>query len=294
MNTLSNLVQIIFSSLESGSVYALAALGIILIFRTSRVTNFAQGTIGMFSAYVATVFAMKTGVNEFIAAFIGILSALVVGVVIDLIVMRPAKKASGVSKQMLTFAIIMVLLGIAPLIFGSLPLQFGRFIKEGSVSILGASITYNAILNIFTGIIIMVALFFFLQYTKWGLAVRATASNEDTSQLMGVPTEYVNMASWAVAAALSVLAALMVAPNTVVSVSIMDMVQIFALIACVLGGFQTFYGPVVGAYLIAFGKNFISFYVSSTWSLAILYILILLIVIILPNGLFGKKVVKKV
>ncbi len=291
---MDNFIQIVFSSLESGSVYALASLAISLIFKTSRITNFSQGTIGMFGAYIATAFMIKTGFNEIISAFIGILSGLTLGITIDLFVMMPAKKMTGASKQMLTFGIIMVLTGVAPLFFGTVPLQFGKFIKGGSVNVFGASITYNAMLNIFIGILIMVLLFLFLQHTKWGLAVRATASNEETAQLMGIPTEYVNMISWGSAAGLSVLSALMVAPSTVVSVGIMETVQIFALIACVLGGFQTFYGPVIGAYLVVFSKNLISFYISSTWSSSILYITIVLMLIILPNGLFGKKLVKKV
>ncbi len=291
---MANFIQILFSSLESGSIYALATLGIIIIFRTSRVTNYAQGTIGMFGAFAATTFAMKTGANEFIAAIAGMLTAFLLGVFINFVIIRPARKASPVSKQILTFGVIMLVLGIAPMIFGSVPLQFGKFIKTGEVMFLGASLNYNAIFNIIVGVGLMCILFAFLQFSRWGLAVRATATNEQTAQLMGIPTEMVNMGAWAIASMLSTLAAIMVAPATVVTVGLMDTVQIFALIALVLGGFQTFHGPVIAAYLIALAKNSIAFYISSTWSLAILYMSILIIIVILPNGLFGKKVVKKV
>ncbi len=291
---MSNFVQIIFSSLESGSIYALATLGIIIIFRTSRVTNYAQGTIGMFGAFAATSFLVSTGTNEFVAALFGMFVAFILGITINFVIIRPAKNASPISKQILTFGVIMLVLGAAPMIFGSIPLQFGKFIKSGELTFLGASLTYNALLNIVVGIGLMIILFSFLQFSRWGLAVRATATNEQTAQLMGVPTEMVNMGAWAVASMLSTLAAIMVAPQSVVTVSLMDTVQIFALIALILGGFQTFHGPVIAAYLIAFAKNSIAFYISSTWSLAILYMSILIIIIILPNGLFGKKIVKKV
>ncbi len=291
---MSNFIQILFSSLETGGVYALATLGIIIIFRTSRVTNYAQGTIGMFGAFAATTFMIKTGVNEFVAAFVGMIVAFILGTIINFVIIRPAKSASPVSKQILTFGVIMLILGIAPMIFGSVPLQFGRFIKSGQLTILGASLTYNALLNIVVGIVLMAGLFAFLQFSKWGLAVRATATAEQTAQLMGIPTELVNMGAWALASMLSTLAAVMIAPATTVTVGLMDMVQIFALIALVLGGFQTFHGPVIAAYLIAFSKNLIAFYLSSTWSLAILYTVILITIVILPNGLFGKKIVKKV
>ncbi len=291
---MSNLIQILFSSLETGGVYALATLGIIIIFRTSRVTNYAQGTVGMFGAFAATTFLINNNVNEFVAAFVGMLCAFILGTAINFFIIRPARGASPVSKQILTFGVIMLVLGVAPMIFGSVPLNFGRFIKEGEIAFGGASITYNALLNIVVGIVIMAILFSFLQFSKWGLAVRATATSEQTAQLMGVPTELVNMGAWALASMLSTLAAVMIAPAATVTVSLMDTVQIFALIALVLGGFQTFHGPVIAAYLIAFSKNFIAFYISSEWSLAILYVVILIIIIVLPNGLFGKKVIKKV
>ncbi len=291
---MKNLVQIMFSSLEAGSIYALAALGIILIFKTSRVTNFAQGTLGMFNAFIATKVAISWNLGPISAALIGMFVALLIGIVIDLIIMRPAKNSSPVSKQILTFGIIMLLLGIAPNVFGSVPLKFSKFTSNGSIQFLGATLTYSALLNIFLGIAIMTLIFVFLRFTKWGLGVRATASRDVTARMMGIPTEYINMGSWAVAAALSTLAALMVAPTTDVTLTMMNSIQIFALIACVLGGFQTFYGPLVGAYIIAFSKNLLSFYVSTTWALSLTYLLVLIIIIIMPNGLFSKKIVKKV
>ncbi len=248
----------------------------------------------MFNAYVATKFAMETGAHPAISALFGMAIALIIGIVIDIFIMRPAKKSSPVSKQILTFGIIMLFLGVTPSIFGTTPLQYGRFIKSGSFDLAGSTLTYNALLNIVIGFVIMIAIFVFLKYTKWGLGVRATASRDNTARMMGIPTEYINMGSWAVAAALSTLAALMVAPTTQVTVAMLDSVQIFALIACVLGGFQTFHGPLIGAYVIAFSKNLLAFYVSSTWSLPLTYLFVLLVILLLPNGLFSKKIVKKV
>lgn len=291
---MSTFLQIAFSSLETGSVYALAALGIIIIFRTSRMTNFAQGSIGMFNAFIATFFMLKTNAPPILAVLVGMISAFISGILVDVAIMRHGKKVSPVSKQMITFGLIMLFLGIAPMIFGSSPMDFPKLIKTGSFKILDASVTYNALLNIGIGLSLMLVLFYFLQKTKWGLAVRVTASNEQTAQLMGVPTKTVTMGAWAVAASLGALSALMLAPAISVNVSMMDNVQINALIACVLGGFQTFYGPVIGAYIIGFSKNLLLYYVSSTWGGALLYVLFLIFIIFKPNGIIGKKIVKKV
>lgn len=291
---MSTFIQLFFSSIETGSVYALASLGIIIIFRTSRMTNFAQGSLGMLSAFAATYAFMHLGVNVWIAALIGMLFAFVLGIIIDLTIMRHAKNVSPVSKQIITFGLIMLLLGVAPMVFGSTPLNFPKFIQNGAISLGEATITYNAMFNITVGLVIMVGLFYFLQKTKWGLAVRVTASNETTAQLMGVPTHLVTMGAWAIAASLGGLSAIMLAPGITVNVTMMENVQINALIACVLGGFQTFYGPVIGAYIIGLSKVLLSYYVSSTWGDAILYILILVFIVFRPNGLIGKKFRKKV
>lgn len=291
---MATFLQLLFSSLETGSVYALAALGIIIIFRTSRMTNFAQGSLGMFNAFVATTFLISSNLPPLLAALAGMVSAFATGVVIDLVIMRRTKKVSALAKQIITFGLIMLLSGIAPMIFGTSPLSFPRFINKGSVELANTPITYNALFNIIVGIAIMISLFYFLQKTKWGLAVRVTASNEQTARLMGVPTKTVTMGAWATAAALGTLSALMLAPAITVNISMMDNVQVAALIACVLGGFQTFYGPVIGAYIIGFSKNMLIYYVSSTWGDAILYTLILMFIVFRPNGIIGKKIIKKV
>ena len=291
---MTTFLRLLFSGLEWGSIFALATLGIVIIYRTSRATNFAQGAIGMFNAFAATFLLLSFGLSPWIAALLAMISAFLTGILIDLLIIRRAEKVNILGKQIITFGIILVLLGVAPMLFGVVPLNFPRFIPTGAITVGGASLTFNGLLFIVTGLAVMGGLFYFLQYTKWGLAVRVTASNEQTARLMGVPTKLVTMGAWAVAAALGTLSALMVGQMVTVNVSMMENVQVNALIAMVLGGFQTFHGPVIAAYLIALVGNFLRFYVSSTWAEVILYVLILLFIVVRPNGLIGKKLVRKV
>ena len=292
---MSTFFNLIFSGLETGSIFALATLGIIIIFRTSRATNFAQGAIGMFNAFVAAHLLVAYDLPVWIAAIVGMLSAFLTGVVIDLAIIRRAAKVSIIGKQIITFGLILILMGIAPMLFGSVPIRFPRFIPTGAFEIAGARLTHNGLLNILLGFGIMGGLFYFLNHTKWGLAVRVTASNERAAKLMGVPTSLVTMGAWAIAAALGTLSALMIAPVGLgVQPNLMENVQVNALIAGVLGGFQTFHGPVIAAYIIALSRNLINYYISSVWGEAILYLLILLFIVVRPNGLIGKKMVKKV
>ena len=156
------------------------------------------------------------------------------------------------------------------------------------------NISFNSLFNIVFGLGLTIALFLVLQNTKLGLAIRTTASNERTARLMGVPTKTVTLFSWVLAMILGTLAGVMIAPKTSVNVDLMDMVQVSALIACVLGGFQTFYGPVIGAYIIAVLNNMLLYYVDSTWGSQIMYLIIIIFIVFKPVGLIGKKVTKKV
>ncbi|MFH5836152.1 MAG: branched-chain amino acid ABC transporter permease [Clostridia bacterium] len=291
---MSTFIQIILRSLETGSIYALAALGIIIIYRTSYTTNFAQGVVAMFNTFVVTFLFNKFGLPLWLAVIGGILSAILTGFLIDVLILRHTKNVSPVAKQIITLGLIMIVLGLAPIFFGVDPLRLPRLIESGDLGILGASISYNGLFNIALGLAIMMGMFYILQRTKWGLAIRTTASNEYVARLMGVPTKNVTMAAWGVAGVLGVIAGVMTAPMTSVTLNLMDEVQITALVACVLGGFQTFHGPVIGAYIMGIVRNLLLFYVSSVWGGQILYILILIFIVFRPYGLIGKKIVKKV
>lgn len=291
---MSTFIQIILRSLETGSVYALAALAIIIVFRTSNIVNFSQGVVAMFNTFVVTYLFNSFGLNIWLALLGGVVSAIVTGLLIDVVIIRHTKKVDPEAKQIITLGMVMIFLGITPLLFGVDPMRLPRLIDSGNLTILGADISYNGIFNIIFGLIFMSILFYVLQKTKAGLAVRATSFNEYTARLMGVPVKTVTTGAWAVAGVLGVIAGTMVAPMTSVTLNLMDEIQVNALIALVLGGFQTFYGPVLGAYIIGISRNLLLYYVSPVWGGQILYVLILVFLVFRPHGLIGKKFVKKV
>lgn len=292
---METIFTLLFNSLETGSVYALASLGIVLIFRTSRTTNFAQGSIGTFNAFIAAYIMLLYGYSIWVVALFSIVTAFASGILIDTIIIRPASKVSPISKQIITLGIIMVLLGIMPMLFGINTLQLPRFFDaSNSIDVFGATLYYNTIFVIILSLSLMGVLFYFIQNTKWGLATRVTAIDETTSKLMGVPTKRVTMISWATAAVFGTLAAIFVAPRVGVGPNMLLTVQISAFFAGTLGGFSTFYGPVIGAYIIAFARNFTQFYISDIWGNVIVYTVILVFLYFKPYGLFGKKPTKKV
>ena len=291
---MADILRILFNSLQTGSTYALAALGIALIWKTSRTTNFAQGSIGTLNAYVAGILMLSWGWSIWLVALASLVTAFVTGIVIDTFIIRPAAKVGAISKQIITLGLIMVIVGLIPLLFGVDPYRLPSFIPAASVDIAGATLRYNTVFVIAVSLTLMGFLFWFIQNTRWGLAIRVTAASETTAKLMGVPTRTVTMISWASAAMMGTLAALIVAPQASVNPNMLLDVQVSAFFAGVLGGFTTFAGPVVGAFIIAFARNSSAFYLSDIWGNVIVYSLILVFLYFKPYGLFGKKAVKKV
>lgn len=293
---MSGLIGVILRSLEYGSIYALASLSIILVYKTSFTTNFAQGVLGMFNTYLVTKLVVSRGVSLYAAIPIGILSAIIIGILIDVIIIRRAKDVSPVGKQIITLGIMNIILGLTPLLFGVYDLQLPKIISSGSINLAGAAITYNSIFNILFGLAVMAILFMLLNRTKFGLAIRTTASNETTARMMGVPTKTVTMVAWAIAGVLSMFAGVMTGPFSAVNTVFMNDVQINAFMASVFGGFSTFHGPVVGAYILSIATNLLQVYLpdGTIWGKPIVYILMIIILYFRPVGLFGKKVVKKV
>jgi len=287
-------LQLLIRGLETGAIYALTSLGIILIFRTNDTVNFAIGSVGMFCTYVATYLASGLGLPIVVSAVGGVVAALALGVVMDVLIIRHVAKVGIVGKQIITLGVLMIMLGITPIIFGINLLSLPRFISAGSIDFGSVSISANGILNIVIGLLITFVLFITIQRTKLGLAIRATASGEGTARMLGIPTKYVTMFAWACAGALSSLSGVMTAPGTTVSTSVMDVVLTNAFLACFLGGYQTFYGPVIASFIIGILRNMIVYYWSSVWGELILYVAVFIFIIFRPNGLIGKSAVKKV
>jgi branched-chain amino acid transport system permease protein len=291
-----------------GSIVALATLGIVLIFRTSKATNFAQGSIGTMNAYIAAYFTMTKGYNWFLAVFIAMITAFLTGIVIDKLFIRPAKKANIVGKQILTFGIIMILSGIMNSergilreLFPSVPIRPDSLFEiTNQISIFGANVEINTIFVFSVTFVLLAIVFWFIQKTKWGLATRVTASNEETARMMGVPTKTVTMFSWAFAAMLGALAGIFLSSRVAMDPLLLIGVQVSAFFAGVFGGFATFYGPVIAAYLIGFLINLSSYYAitelktDALYAEVFVYFMILVVLYFKPYGLFGKKPIRKV
>jgi branched-chain amino acid transport system permease protein len=302
------------SSLWAFGFLSLATFGITLIFKTSSTTNFAQGMIGIIGAYITSFILSNEGINDltgksielsdFSALLIlpmlgGIAASFLFGMFIDMVIFRHAKFTNAATKQIITMGIVIVVTGIIPFIFGATTNRESYRFSGQTISLGNFKIPVHSLTTLIFSVVIIGVIFILLKYTKWGLGVRAVASNEKVAGIMGINTNAINALSWGIAGAIGALCAITyTAGIRMLNSSVMIEMQINAFYSSILGGFGTFYGPLLGSLIFTLGQSFIPSVLIKVnlgqWSNTVLYLLILFGVLIRPMGLFGKKVLKKV
>ena len=298
-----NFLQVIVNSLPQMAVYSLATIGIVLIFRTTGTTNFAQGLIATLGAYTATYMSIYMGLPLWAGLIIGMLVAFLLGIFMDVVLIRNARKINASGKQMITMGMLLILSYVIPEVFKKITVSgnLGEVFEPGPLSfeLFGVSLTMprNSIYVIILAILLLAVVFICLKFTKWGLGVRATASNEVVSQMLGINTRIITAFSWAISGALATIASVFQAGGVALNVTIMSNVQVFGFLACVLGRFNSFFAPIIGTLLIPLMYNiFGSLPIKNAgmWQTTFTFVIVMVLILIFPNGLLGKKTIKKV
>ena len=281
------------------AIYSMATIGIVLIFRTSITTNFAQGMMGTFSAFFASnlVLYVIPQMPFWIAIALGSLIAFCFGFIIDAGIIRQGRAVNAHGRQMITMGLLMIFYAVIPVIYVTITTRtpgIPKFTYDNiDFTFLGQQlyITEHALYCIIIAVIALGILFSALKFTKWGIALRATAANEIVAQMQGVNTKLITGFTWGIAGAFVAIAASSTA--MALNAGMMGQIQIFGFLACVLGGVSSFWAPIAGCVLIPLFINYSAIF-SPKWSGLISFIIIMLIILIRPYGLFGKKVIKKV
>lgn len=291
-------IQQLILGLREGSLFALVALGLVLIYKTAGLVNFAYGHMGMFSAYIAYSFLAIVGAPLWLAVLIAIVFGFFLGVGTERGLMRPVRHLSHSAMLILTLGVLMILEGLALQIwkqdFKSFPsLVTGRpFI----IRLAGGRIilTRQDVLIFIVAAVIMTALFLFFKLTRSGLAIRATAQNESAAKLMGIKVGSVFAFAWGVGTALSALAAILASPRTQIHPNMMLNLQIQGLTAAVLGGFESLPGTVLGGILLGIIQQLVGKYISEELKMAFALVVILVLLLVKPSGLLGGKRAERV
>lgn len=288
------MIQIIISGMITGSLYALAGLGLVLIFKTSDIVNFAQGEMAMFNTFVAYTFITATGIPYIPAFFLTVLFAAAMGFVIQKIIIKPLQKSPLISTMIATLGLIMIINGVAGNLFGFETKEFPKMIDMKNINIGGIIIDPNSLMTIGVTLLIMGILFYYFNYTMEGLAIRGAAQNTEAAKLMGISVNKVITKTWIISAMISAVAGMLIAPTTFLDINMMADVHLKSFSAAVLGGFNTFTGPVIGGFILGIAENIFGMYISITWKSVFSFALIVVMLIVRPNGLLGTRYKRKV
>ena len=276
-------LQQVVAGLAAGGIYASLALALVLIYRTTRVVNFAQGEMAMFTTFVAWTL-MDRGLSFWPAFALTLAIAFVGGVAIERIVIRPVEGAPVLTVVIVTIGLALLLNGLASALWGSEVKSFKSAFSTRAIDVGGVAVSVQDIGVIAVSIAIVLVLWLFFRFTKLGLALRAAAVNPDESRLVGIRVGWMLALGWG-------LAAVFLEPN------MMRAILLYAFAAAVLGGMDSPVGAVVGG--LAFGviQNLVETYVEeigATLRLPVALALLLVVLLVRPQGLFGRAEVRRV
>jgi branched-chain amino acid transport system permease protein len=290
-------VQQFATGLSTGSVYAIVALAIVLIYRSTSVVNFAQGEMAMFSTFIAWSFL--TRMDFWPAFFLALLVSAFLGAMLERVVLRPVEDAPVLNSVIVTLGLFMILNSVALWRWGGIPKPFpSPQVFKGAALTIGPATISRLNIGIFCmALAIMAVLFLFLNYTKIGLAMRGTAQNPAAARLVGVRVGRMLTLGWALSAAVGAVAGILLAPLLSLQPSMMFGVLIFAFAAAVLGGLDSLPGAIVGGLILGVVQNMAGTYISphtGSIDITIAFVVIVVVLMIRPTGLLGRRIVRRV
>lgn len=287
-------LQITFSGLILGSIYALAALGIVLIYNTTEVVNFAQGEMAMITAFMSYLFLSTMGFPFFMAFFLSLCFAAVFGITVYQGLMKRVQNASPLNQIVVTLGLFLAFNGIAGVIWGYTPFGYPNVMKGDSFQIYRIYMSPQQLLTLGITLTLMIILFIVFKYSKIGLAMRATQQDSEAASLMGIKVSQVFNWTWAAGAVLGGVAGILTAPITYLEPNMMIDILIMGFAAAILGGFVNLPGAVLGGLIVGIYGNWVSYYIGAELSVVFVFLLIVIVLYVKPTGLFGSKYMKKV
>ena len=290
---MAEFLQFAFSGLTVGAIYALVALGFTLIYNASDVVNFAQGEFVMLGGMV-TVSGVAAGLPIPLAALLAIAVAALVGLLLHRLAIEPARSASPVTLIIITIGASIFLRGVTAIVFDknyhSLPPLFG----SEPLAIGGATLLPQSLVILLGVALVVLLLWLFLSRTLLGKSLLATAANRTAAQLTGINTSAVIGMAFVISAVIGAIGGILATPITLTYYDAGTMLALKGFASAVLGGMGNPIGAVVGGLVLGLLEQFSAGYVSSQYKDAVAFIVILLVLFTMPQGLFGAKTVERV
>jgi branched-chain amino acid transport system permease protein len=288
-------LQLVISGIAQGCIYGLIALGFVLIYKATETVSFAQGELMMLGAFGGLVGMTMLGFPYWLAIISAVASMAVFGVALERAVIRPILGQPAFSIVMLTIGIGYVARGLITMLPGigtdtqALPVPY----KDEIWNVAGVVLNVEHMVVIGATAVLCVLLFALFRYSKLGIAMQAASQNQLAAYYMGIPVQRLNGIAWGLAAAVAAVAGLLLAPITFVHAN-MGFIGLKAFPAAVVGGFGSLPGAIVGGLIIGIVESLSGFYLPDGFKDTAAYVVVLVMLMVKPNGLFGEKLRKKV
>lgn len=290
-------LNVTLSGLAQGAIYAAFALALVLIWRSTRIVNFAQGAMAMFTTYLALT-VIEAGQSYWVGLAVALVAGLLLGALVERLVIRPVEGGPELNAVIVTLGLFVGIQALAAILFGSTFRSFpAPFDLRGfTVGGLNIAFTPNSVFVIASVVVVMAALVALFRFTDLGLRMRAAAFGQEVSRLLGVRVGTMLTLGWALAAVVGSLSGLLIAGGGLVFPGYMDAVIVYGFVAAVLGGLDSPGGAVVGGLAIGLALSYVSGFVPGGSALVPVAALAILVVVLLvrPQGLFARAAARRV
>ncbi|MFB0532383.1 MAG: branched-chain amino acid ABC transporter permease [Desulfatiglandales bacterium] len=288
-------LQLLISGLSFGSLYALIALAMVIIYKTSQVPNFSQGEMAMISTFVAYTLLGSSG-QSFTISFIGaLIFAAILGVFLEFVFLRRAKDPNILSLILITLGFEMILYGFAGWKWGADQRDLPFPVSDFDIINLGpAVLSYLNIATLIITLILMFILFVFFKYTKVGIAMKATQQNAMAARINGIRTNRILSITWALSSLIGAVAGILLAPIATLDPNLMLDPLLKGFASAVLGGMTSLVGAALGGYILGIIENLFGGYVSIEFKSIVAFMIIVLVLCFKPSGLFARHYVRRV
>jgi len=292
-----SLIQYLINGISIGSVYAIIALGYTMVYGIAKMLNFAHGDIIMVGAYISFCVTNYLGLPAVVSVIAAMAVCTLLGIIIEGLAYRPLRGAPSLAVLITAIGVSYFLQNAAQLLWGSAPKNFSSIVTFDPVELFGGRIiiTSEVIVTILTSVIIMVALTQFTGKTKTGKAMRAVSEDRDAAQLMGINVNRTISTTFAIGSALAAVAGVLLCstvPTLMPTTGSMPGIRAFT--AAVFGGIGSIPGAMLGGVLLGIIETISKAYLSTEFSDAIVFLVLIVVLLVKPAGLLGKQVQEKV
>lgn len=281
------LVQQLFNGLTIGSVYALVALGLTLVYGILHIPNFAHGALYMMGGYITLMMMVQYGLHYWLAILVSVIVVGLIGVLMERLVFYPLRHAPPIHDKIAAIGILLFLEAFAQYVWGAdyqtMPTPYGQVVQ-----LFGLTFTMQRLLIIIAAITVMVLLFLFLKKTYTGASIIAMSQDRDGANLVGINTNRVAMLTFLISGGLAAIASSLAAPINLVFPGMGQLVILKAFVIIILGGMGSIPGAIIGGYILGFSESLGATYISNDYKDIIAFILLVVILSVKPTGLFAK------